>query len=95
VLDPSAVAKIPVGPSDDRIVVAVRVAGRTITADLSAKSVRRARSTIQQHGAEAVAAMLQGKLLEGDRLGEAGLSVQPKAAPKPSPAASDSTTCSV
>jgi hypothetical protein len=57
-------------------VVTIRLPDRTLTADLSAKSVRRAIATIREQGADAI---VQGRLT-GNAITEAGLSVQPKAA---------------
>ena len=51
------------------------------TADLAAKSVRRAIAAVSEHGAENVTAVLQGRLV-GDQITEAGVMVQPKV-PKP------------
>jgi hypothetical protein len=46
--------------------------------------VRRAIAMVREHGPEAVAAIVQGRL-SGNQIAEAGLSVQPKG-PKPAPA---------
>jgi hypothetical protein len=75
------VVRISVGASS-RVTVSIRVGARLLTADLSAKSVRKAHAAVSEHGAEGVVAMLQGKLVEGDVLAEAGLTVQPKGVPK-------------
>ena len=62
-----------------RCIVEVSVAGaRTVTADLNAKSVRKAIATIRANGPEACAVVLQGKLQPDNTLGEAGLTVQLK-----------------
>jgi hypothetical protein len=58
--------------------VRVNVAGRTVVADLNAKSVRKAITAIRTAGVDGVACILQGKLNADDTLGEAGLSVQLK-----------------
>ena len=63
-----------------RCIVRVSVAGRTLLADLNAKSVRKAISTIRANGPEACAVVLQGKLAVDNTLAEAGLTVQLKAA---------------
>jgi hypothetical protein len=62
-----------------RCVVRINVAGRTIVADLNAKSVRRAIATIRENDPEACAVVLQGKLQAENSLAEAGLTVQLKA----------------
>jgi hypothetical protein len=61
-----------------RCIVRVNVGGRALTADLNAKSVRKAIATIRETGPENVACILQGKLAANDELLEAGLTVQLK-----------------
>jgi hypothetical protein len=80
VLNPPEVAAVAV-PAGARIVLAIDVDGRRLTADIACKSLRKAQGMIAEHGADAVAAILQGKL-KGDVVTEAGLVVQPKI-PKP------------
>jgi hypothetical protein len=79
VLDPAEVVAIPVKDGLPRVLLRIRLPDRTVTADLAAKSVRRAQATIREHGEPGVAAIIQGKLVAGDVLQEAGLAVQPKA----------------
>jgi hypothetical protein len=67
-----------------RIVIAAR--GRTVTAELNPKSLRKAIPTIREHGASAVAVVLQGSLGPGDVLEQARISVQLKGT-KPAPSA--------
>jgi hypothetical protein len=71
-----------------RLTLHVRLAdgSRTVTAEIAAKSVRKAQATIAEHGTGAVVVLLQGKLGMGDVLLEAGLVAQPKML-KPPPAA--------
>ena len=64
-------------PVGARVVLAVEVAGRTVTADIAAKALRKAKATIAEHGADQVALILQGKL-DGNAVMEAGLVAQPK-----------------
>ena len=52
-----------------------------MTAEIAAKSLLKAQTAIREAGADN---MLQGRLVAGDRVAEAGLSAQPKAA-KPAP----------
>ena len=85
VLDIAAVARIK-ADGLDRVTVLVSVAGRQVSADLNAKSVRKAKGTVAEHGAENLDCTLQGKLLPGDVLGEAGLAVMPKTPPSRPPA---------
>ncbi len=61
-----------------RCIVRVNVSGRTLTADLNAKSVRKAIAAIHAAGEANVACILQGKLAVDDTLTEAGLSIQLK-----------------
>jgi hypothetical protein len=65
-------------PVGARVVLAVEVAGRTVTADIAAKALRKAKATIAEHGADQVVLILQGKLDGNDVVMEAGLITQPK-----------------
>jgi hypothetical protein len=58
-----------------------RLPDRRVTADLNAKSVRKAVATISEHGPDGVAVIIQGKLV-GDAITEAGIVAQPKAKPQ-------------
>ena len=51
-----------------------------LSAELNAKSVRRALATIGEHGPDGVSVIVQGKLV-GDTITEAGIFAQPKAKP--------------
>jgi hypothetical protein len=67
----------------------IRVPDRTGTAEIAAKSLRKAQSAIEA-GADNLALVLQGHLVAGDRVAEAGLSALPKVhqkAESPSPQA--------
>jgi hypothetical protein len=82
-LDPAEIEGLALVDGIPRVQLNIRVAdGRTVTADVAAKAVRKAQAVIAQHGAAGVAAFLQGKLGNGDVLLEAGLVAQPKT-PKP------------
>jgi hypothetical protein len=79
-LEPASLLALEVPNGRPRLVLGIRLPDtRTLTADLSAKSVRRALAAIREHGADAVATIVQGRL-SGDTITEAGLSAQPKAA---------------
>jgi hypothetical protein len=80
VLNAAELRDIEVPDSKPRFVLTIRLPDGTVTADLAAKSVRRI-ATVREHGPEAVAAIVQGRL-SGNQIAEAGLSVQPKG-PKP------------
>jgi ribosomal protein S3 len=85
VLDPAEVAQIVAPDGRPRVVLAIRLPDRRITADLNAKSVRKALATISEHGPDGVSVVVQGKLM-GDAITEAGIMAQPKV-PKPASAA--------
>jgi hypothetical protein len=63
--------------------VSVTVGGRTVTADIATKSVRKVVKTLTDHGLDNVVVILQGVLVAGDRLEEAGLVAQVKAPAEP------------
>jgi hypothetical protein len=85
-LDPAELEAITLVDGIPRVQLNIRVAdGRTVTADIAAKAVRKALAVIAEHGTAGVAVLLQGKLGQGDVLLEAGLVAQPKA-PKPAAA---------
>jgi hypothetical protein len=77
-LDVHQLAKVRVG-NGDRTMLAIEVGGRRITADLASKSVRKAQKTIRENGVDGTFCALQGRLLPGDVLTDAGLSAQVKA----------------
>lgn len=81
-LDPNEIVAIPdIGTA--RTVLHIQVAGfGAAVADIAAKSLRRAQATISEHGTDAVACVLQGKLVAGGKITEAGLVAQLRA-PKP------------
>jgi hypothetical protein len=75
VLDASQVAALSAPDGTPRCLVRINISGRTITADLNAKSVRKAIATIREAGADACAVILQGKLQPDNSLAEAGLNI--------------------
>jgi hypothetical protein len=62
----------------------IRLPERTITAEVAAKSLRKAQTAIRDTRADNIALVLQGHLVAGDVIAEAGLSAQPRAT-KPTP----------
>jgi hypothetical protein len=62
-LDAAEIGALP-EPTTSRVVLRVRVAGRTVKADVAAKAVRKARATVAQHGAEGVVVLIQGTVEE-------------------------------
>ena len=81
VLDPAAIQAFRVPNGDIRTTIAINVAGRTVTADLASKSIRKAAATIAEHGVNGVVCVLQGKLQADDTPAEAGLAAQIKTPP--------------
>ena len=73
-------------PEGARQRMVIAAGGRTLTAELNPKSLRKVIATIREHGASAVAVVLQGSLGPGDVLEQAGISAQLKAT-KPAPSA--------
>ena len=59
----------------------IRLPHRTITAEIAAKSLRKAQTAIREAGADNIALVLQGHLAVGDAIAEAGLAAQPKTKP--------------
>jgi hypothetical protein len=71
-LDAAALAKLAV-PATARVELTVATPdGTAYAVDLAAKSLRKAQSTLAEHGAENCVALIQGKL-SGARIAEAGL----------------------
>lgn len=79
VLDPAELALLA-DPSTARTTLTIKVDGRTVTADIAAKSLRRAKAAIAQYGGNGCSVLVQGKLAAGDVLQDAGLVAQPKVA---------------
>jgi hypothetical protein len=84
VLDAAELNAIPAPDGKPRITLRIRLPDRTITAEIAVKSLRKAQTAIRETGADNIALVLQGRLIAGDRVAEAGLSAQPRAA-KPAP----------
>jgi hypothetical protein len=85
-LDAAELATLAV-PATSRINLKISLPGRTLAADIAAKSLRKAQSSIAEHGAGNVVAILQGHLIS-NTIAEAGLTVQVKT---PKPSVSEST----
>ena len=81
VLDPGEVAALAVPEGQPRTVLHIKTPDRTVTVDIASKSVRKAQATIAENGAAGVAVIIQGKLVAGDVLAEAGLVAQAKTKP--------------
>jgi hypothetical protein len=78
VLDPAALTVVIVPPGTAHMEFVIDVGGRKTFGRFNAKSVRRAIATINEHGPENVATIVQGRLARGDRLEDAGLAAQLK-----------------
>jgi hypothetical protein len=86
VLDPAELVLLDLPDAQPRMTLRVRVPDRLVLADIATKSVRKAKAVITEHGVQGIALILQGKLVAGDQIAEAGLVAQVKA-PKPTEAA--------
>ena len=75
-LDPAAVGALPI-PNQDRVELAVSCDGQLYATNISAKSLRKAKTVIGANGAETTFVMLQGKL-KGNEIIECGLVAQAK-----------------
>lgn len=86
VLDPAELLTIAV-PDQPRLPLTIELPdGSRVTADLNAKSARRAIAAVREAGPDGVSAIIQGRLVNSE-ITEAGITVQPKAvkAPKQPP----------
>ena len=81
VLDPAEVAQLVAPDGQPRVASPFELPDRRVSADLNAKSVRRALATITEHGPDGVSVIVQGKLV-GDAITEAGIMAQPKVRPQ-------------
>ena len=79
--DAAAVQAIPAIDGAVRTIITITVAGRTVSADLATKSIRKAHITLAEHGLNGVVCVLQGKLQGDNTLADAGLAAQVKAQP--------------
>ena len=65
-------------PKDkQRVSLRIRLPDRTTTAEIAAKSLRKAQAVIREVGADNIALVLQGRLIAGDGVAEAGVSRGP------------------
>ena len=68
-----------------RTEITITVGGRTVSADLATKSVRKAVKTLIEHGPDSVVLILQGALSSDNRIEEAGITAQVKVPAEPQP----------
>jgi hypothetical protein len=71
----------PFADTRHRVAVKIAVEGHRLSADFS-KAIHKALAAVEEHGPEGVAVLIQGKLVSGGRVIEAGLVAQPRT-PKP------------
>jgi len=83
VLNATELLAVPAPEGKPRITLRIRLPDRTITAEIAAKSLLKAQTAIRETAADSIAPVLQGHLVAGDVIAEAGLSSQPKAAKPP------------
>jgi hypothetical protein len=83
VLNPPELLAVAAPEGMPRINLKVNLPDRIVTADLAAKSVRKAQTAIREAGANNIALVLQGHLIAGDVIAEAGLAAQSKAPKSP------------
>ncbi|HKD26901.1 MAG TPA: hypothetical protein VKC66_13490 [Xanthobacteraceae bacterium] len=71
-LNAAELAAIPAPEGKPRVTLRIRLPGRTLTADIAAKSLRKAHTAIRDAGADNIVIVLQGHLIAGDVIAEAG-----------------------
>jgi hypothetical protein len=80
VLNAAELLRVPAPDGKPRLTLRIVLPVRAVTADIAAKSLRKAQAAIRETGDNNVAVILQGHLIAGDVIAEAGLTVQPRAA---------------
>ena len=79
-LNANELLAVPAPEGKPRITLRIRLPDHTVIADIAAKSLRKAQAAIRDAGADNIVLVLQGRLIAGAVIAEAGLSAQPKAA---------------
>ena len=79
-LNSNELLAVPAPEGKPRITLRIRLPDHTVIADIAAKSLRKAQAAIRDAGADNIVLVLQGRLIAGAVIAEAGLSAQPKAA---------------
>ena len=77
-LNAAELLAIPAPEGRPRLTLRIRLPDRTITAEIAAKSLRKAQTAIREADADNIALVLQGRFIAGDRAAEAGLSALPE-----------------
>jgi hypothetical protein len=75
---PSAALRTVPDNAPPRTDVTIAIDGRTVTADLATRSVRKAVKTLTDNGSDNVILILQGTLTPSNRIEEAGIVAQVK-----------------
>jgi hypothetical protein len=80
VIDAAPFAALRAVPDDApaRTEITIAVGGRTVSADLATKSIRKAVKTLIDHGTDNVVVILQGALSSDNCVEEAGITAQVK-----------------
>jgi hypothetical protein len=78
VLNASEVLHIPAPDGVPRTTMRILLPDRTVTAEIATKSLRKAQAAIRDVGGDGVVVVLQGRLVAGDVIAEAGLAAQLK-----------------
>jgi hypothetical protein len=77
-IDPQQLLGVSVTNGVAQVPFVVAVAGRHIKGKLNAKTLRRAVAVVTASGGEDVGVMIQGRLVVGEQLEDAGISAQPR-----------------
>lgn len=78
IIDATDLVGVSMPAGESKAPVAIETDGRTIRADLNAKSLRRALDTLRAEGPTGVAIVLQGRLDGNNMLLDAGIAAQPR-----------------
>jgi hypothetical protein len=79
VLKADQLLTVPVPDGKPRVALRIKLPDRVLSADIVAKSLRRAQTAIRESGLDGVACILQATLMANDVITDAGLSAMPKA----------------
>ena len=78
VLDATSFVGLEMPNGQPKFGIQVNIAGRTVTASVNAKTVRKVVSTVAESGPDMVAVILQGALALDNTLTDAGITAQMK-----------------
>jgi hypothetical protein len=80
-IDPQLLLGVGVANGVAQVPFVIAVAGRHIKGRLNAKTLRRAVGVVTASAGEGVAVIIQGRLMPGEQLEDAGIAAQPRARP--------------